>query len=200
MASSPGRGAHPVPKRSLADARRWLLSLGAPEGEILRALRLARRAALARLGPRSAVVIVPSQRLGLLPPRRPVAHEDLAALLRGGHALTTAEAGRLPVEEQRYPVHVTPQGASCPCPASRLAGDPLCVHRLAAAVKLYTIGRDDLLSWLPAAIEEKRKWARLRSRRRRAPPPGTKPLTAHGKPAGRGNYAEDTSCREIGPR
>jgi hypothetical protein len=146
----------------------WLRRLGVRDWDALRALRLARRAVVARLGPREAVVVVPSQRLGVLPPRRPVAHVDLGALLRGGYGVSVAEAGRLPREEQWYPVRVTPEGAVCPCPASRLAGDPLCVHKLAAAVKLYTLGRLDLLAWVPDAVEEKKRWLRLRGRRRRA--------------------------------
>jgi len=167
-----------LPRRGMVEAARWLMGLGVPERDVVRALRLARRATVVQAGPRWAVVVVPSQRLGALPPRRPVAHEDLAALLRGGHAVTVAEAGRLPAEEQRYPVRVTPEGAACPCPASRLGGDPLCVHKLAAAAKLYLLGRDDLLGWLPGAVEEKKRWLRLRRQAKRRRGAGPRPLPA----------------------
>ena len=157
------------------EAYRWLRRLGVSDRDALRALRLARRSVVARLNRDQAVVLVPSQRLGVLSRERTVAHVDLAELLRGGYRVTEARVGRLPEEQQVYPVRVTPRGAECPCPASRLAGDPLCIHKLAAAVKLYALGRSDLLAWLPRAVEEKRRWARLRRRpRRRAA--GEKPL------------------------
>ncbi len=159
------------PRRSLPDAYRWLRSLGLRDWDIARALRLAKKSALARIGPHEAVVIVPSQRLGSLPREKTVAHEDLAAILRGTHALTQARVGKLPPEQQLYPVHVTPQAADCPCPATRLGGDPLCVHKLAAAVKLYLLGRDDLLAWLPKAAEEKRKGRKKMPRPRPREPP-----------------------------
>jgi len=54
-------------------------------------------------------------------------------------------------------VHVKQSGAECSCPASRLAGDPLCMHRLAAAIVLHQRGRLDLLKWLPAAVNEKKE-------------------------------------------
>lgn len=149
---------------------RWLRRLGVEERDIIRAMRLARRTALVRSND-EAVVAVPSQRLGRLPRERLVSHSDLLALLQGaGHRVTVARVGRLPEEQQVYMVRVARGGAWCGCPATRLAGDPLCVHRLAAAVALYRRGRLDLLEWLPAAVAAKKRWRRARGGRR--PPQG----------------------------
>jgi len=165
-----------VSNLSPLEAYRWLRRLGVSDRDALRALRLSKRSVVARLNRDQAVVLVPSQRLGMLPREKTVAHVDLAELLRGGYAVTEARVGKLPEEQQVYPVKVTPRGADCPCPATRLAGDPLCVHKLAAAVKLYTLGRKDLLAWLPAAVEEKKRWIRLRGKRPRRRAAGEKPL------------------------
>jgi len=141
---------------------RWLRSLGVGERDVLRALRLASRSTLVRAND-EAVVAVPSQRLGRLPRERVVSHSDLLALLAGaGYRVVATRVGRLPEGQQVYMVHVKRGGAVCSCPASRLAGDPLCVHRLAAAIVLYQRGRLDLLEWLPAAVGEKKKWRRTR--------------------------------------
>ncbi|KSW11562.1 hypothetical protein CF15_01625 [Pyrodictium occultum] len=141
----------------------WLRRLGVEDRDIIRALRLARRSTLVSIN-REAVVAVPSQRLGLLPRERLVSHTDLLELLRGGgHRVTAARVGRLPEEQQLYLVRVTPSGASCSCPATRLAGDPLCIHKLAAAVLLYRRGRLDLLGWLPGAVERKKRWRLLQA-------------------------------------
>jgi len=155
--------------KPLWEAARWLLRLGAPPGDVARAARLARRATVVRLEKDEAVVAVPSQRLGAVPPERPVAHRDLAAILEGGEPrIAEAVVGRLPEEQQVYMVRVTPRGAACGCPATRLGGDPLCVHKMAAAMKLYTLGRLDLLAWLPEAVREKRSWRQRRHRPRGA--------------------------------
>ncbi len=152
--------------KPLWEAARWLIRLGAPPGDVARAARLARKATVVRIGEGEAVVAVPSQRLGMLPPERPVAHRDLLSLLAGEPPrVAEARVGRLPEEQQVYMVHVTPRGADCGCPASRLGGDPLCVHKMAAAMKLYTLGRLDLLAWLPRALREKARWRQRRQRR-----------------------------------
>lgn len=137
---------------------KWLRELGVSDEDARRALRLARRATLVRLGEDEAVIAVPSQRLGSLSPERIVSHRDLEALLKGKETrITTAKIGKLPEEQQVYLVHVTRDGASCQCPATRLAGDLLCIHKLAAAVVLYQRGRLDLLEWLPGAIRAKKE-------------------------------------------
>ena len=148
----------------------WLRELGVSDEDARRALRLARRATLVKLGEDEAVVAVPSQRLGSLSPERVVSHRDLEALLRGEETrITTAKVGRLPEEQQVYLVRVTRGGATCQCPATRLAGDPLCIHKLAAAVVLYQRGRLDLLEWLPGAIKAKKEWkAKRRTRKTEA--------------------------------
>ena len=147
---------------------KWLRRLGVSDEDILRALRLARRSALVRLGRDEAVVAVPSQRLGSVSPERTVTHRDLAQLITGREArITTTRVGRLPEDQQLYMVRVRRNGAECQCPATRLAGDPLCVHKLAAAIVLYRRGRLDLLEWLPRAIEEKKRWRATRRRETR---------------------------------
>ena len=146
---------------------KWLRELGVSDEDARRALRLARRATLVKLGEDEAIVAVPSQRLGSLSPERVVSHRDLEALLRGEETrITTAKVGKLPEKQQVYLVHVTRGRATCQCPATRLAGDPLCIHKLAAAVVLYQHGRLDLLGWLPGAVKAKREWkARRRARK-----------------------------------
>ncbi len=146
---------------------KWLRELGVSDEDARRALRLARRATLVRLGEDEAVIAVPSQRLGSLSPERIVSHRDLEALLKGKETrITTAKIGKLPGEQQVYLVHVTRDGASCQCPATRLAGDPLCIHKLAAAVVLYQRGRLDLLEWLPGVIRAKKEWRAKRRARK----------------------------------
>ena len=156
----------------------WLHKLGVRDEDIWRALRLARRTTILSLGPDEAVLIVPSQRLHRLTRRHLETLLDLASLLQGETLRTTSvEVGELPPEQQLYRVHVTRRGASCTCPATILGGAPLCIHRLAAAAKLYETGREDLLQWLPGAVRDWYQWRRrlsmlLRRRSRpRAPGP-----------------------------
>ncbi|BEP18707.1 hypothetical protein PYJP_20590 [Pyrofollis japonicus] len=154
----------------------WLRRLGVSDEDARRALRLARRSVVVRLEKGEAVVAVPSQRLGALPAEKIVSHRDLLAILKGEEPRITATVtGKLPEEQQIYLVKVTPEGATCNCPATRLAGDPLCIHKLAAAVVLYRRGREDLLKWLPKALEAKKKWRELRKVREK-PHTHAKPL------------------------
>jgi hypothetical protein len=148
---------------------KWLLEQGVPEDMARRALRLASRASIVRIGDDEAIVIVPSQRLGRMVPAHAVSHVDLAALVAGDQPRPRVTVvGELPEDQQFYSVHVRRDGASCQCPLTRLAGAPLCVHRVAAAVLLYEKGRRDLLAWLPKAAMEYRAWRErwLRSRGR----------------------------------
>ena len=166
--------------RGLWEAVRWLQRQGVPAGDALRAARLAKKSVVVKLSRGEAVVAVPSQRLGVVPREKTVSHLDLEALLRGGEARTVeARVGRLPAEQQVYLVRVTPGGAECPCPASRLGGDPFCVHRQAAALKLYTLGRLDLLGWVPEAARRREEWRRSRRRRQASAPAAGRPLTEY---------------------
>jgi len=142
---------------------KWLRRLGVSDEDARRALRLARRSTIVRLGKDEAIVAVPSQRLGRIPAEKIVSHRDLLSILAGRESRIVATTiGELPEEQQIYMVKITANGAECSCPATRLAGDPLCIHKLAAAIILYQRGREDLLKWLPRAIEEKRKWRETR--------------------------------------
>lgn len=144
--------------RSVAE---WLHRLGVRDEDIQRALRLARRATILSIGPHEAVLIVPSQRLHRLTRRHLETLLDLASLLQGETPRTTSiEVGELPPEQQLYRVKVTRRSASCTCPATILGRAPLCIHRLAAAAKLYEMGRTDLLEWLPGAVRDWYQWRR----------------------------------------
>ncbi len=151
---------------------RMLEALGVEDDKARRALMLAERSIIVVDEPRRVVVAVPSQRRGKLPPARRVSHVDLGSLLRGEYRLREAEAGRLPEEEQVYMVEVSPGGARCGCPDTIYNKDPLCVHKLAAAVviadRLEPRRAAELLSWLPRTALRYRIWRRRRALRKRS--------------------------------
>ncbi|ABM81300.1 hypothetical protein [Hyperthermus butylicus] len=156
---------------------KWLRSQGVPEDLARRALRLAQKATMARLAEDEAVVLVPSQRLHQQNPVHSATHWDLLDIVEGRQPRhVDISVGRLPEDQQVYTVKITREDATCQCPLTRLAGAPLCVHRLAAAVLLYERGRADLLAWLPEAAKRYSEWLLRKRKRRTGHPARAKPL------------------------
>ncbi len=155
-------------------AFRMLEALRVGDDRARRALLLAEKAVIVVDEPRRLVIAVPSQRRGVMPPRRKTSHIDLESLLRGKYSLREAETGKLAEEQQVYMVEVTPSGASCSCPDTVYNHDPLCIHKLAAAVviadRLEPHRAAELLSWLPRAALRYRVWRRRRALRRTRKP------------------------------
>lgn len=144
----------------------WLLKMGVSERDALRVLKLSKRATVLRLNKREAVIAVPSQRLWKLPRAHTISHMDLLDILEGRMPRhREVVVGRLPEDQQVYVVYVRRDRATCTCPATRLGKAPLCTHRLAAAAKLYSVNRLDLLAWLPSSIRAWYKWRRSISER-----------------------------------
>ena len=156
----------------------WLRMHGVPEDLARRALRLAQKAIIARLARDEATVLVPSQRLHSQHPVHRATHWDLLDIVEGRQPRhVDISVGKLPEDQQFYTIKITREGATCQCPLTRLAGAPLCVHRLAAAALLYEKNRMDLLEWLPEAAKRYTEWLLKRKRgRRTARPTHAKPL------------------------
>ncbi|WFO75232.1 hypothetical protein J4526_09225 [Desulfurococcaceae archaeon MEX13E-LK6-19] len=117
---------------------KYLKNKGIENGRIYRGYRLASKSSIVYYDEQGTVrVFVPSQRLGRLRPVKPIPHMDLKALAEGRYKQTVSIKGKLPVEQQYYVVELTPNEFRCNCPDTIINKNPLCVHKIAALIRVY---------------------------------------------------------------
>ena len=138
-----------IADKSLSELLSYLVDkLGIREADVIRALRLAKKAQIIHISNKQAIVLVPSQRLHTIPREKVVPTADLYSLLQGHYRIRSVKVGKLPADQQWYRVVIQREKAECTCPDTIYNRNPLCIHKLAAAILLYLRRRNDLLHWL----------------------------------------------------
>lgn len=133
--------------------------LGVREADIIRALKLARKAVIVYAGDDQIVVLVPSQRLHVMPREKVVSIVDLYSLLEGRYRIRSVKVGKLPTDQQWYRVTIQHEKIECTCPDTIYNRNPLCVHKLAAIILAY-LCKHAQLRWLENSIKQLRKITR----------------------------------------
>jgi len=147
-----------VANKSLQKLLSYLVDrLGVREADIIRALKLAKRAQIVYATKDEIVVLVPSQRLHIMPREKIVSTVDLYNLLQGHYAIRSIKVGKLPTNQQWYRVVIQRGKIECPCPDTIYNRNPLCVHKLAAIISAYLHKRYDILHWLEDHMKPYRK-------------------------------------------
>jgi len=124
---------------SFPKAVKYLLKLGIDNGRVIRGYRLAVRSQIVYFDKEKNVfhVLVPSQRLEKLKPAKLVTHMDILALAKGKYCQTLGSVGKLPIEQQYYVVKISRDDIRCECPDTIYNKNPLCVHKIAAIIRIY---------------------------------------------------------------
>jgi len=131
--------------------------LGVREADIIRALKLAKKAQIVHATENEIVVLVPSQRLHIMPREKIVSTVDLYNLLQGHYAIRSVKVGKLPTSQQWYRVVIQRGKIECPCPDTIYNRNPLCVHKLAAIISAYLHKHYEILHWLEDHMKSHRK-------------------------------------------
>ena len=94
-----------IADKSLSELLSYLVDkLGIREADVIRALRLAKKAQIIHISNKQAIVLVPSQRLHTIPREKVVPTADLYSLLQGHYRSRSVKVGKLPADQQWYRV------------------------------------------------------------------------------------------------